>query len=86
LTPGELANLLNFCPKLAPLELEHFWLDSGELVPPSELQIHVRRLRHLSLLCMDLKGWFINILEGVQTLVLKGYLQPAAAPATQGIK
>ncbi|KAF9367420.1 hypothetical protein CPB97_005809, partial [Podila verticillata] len=86
LTPGELANLLNFCPQLTRLELEHVWLDSDELVAPPELQVHAGRLQYLSLLCMDLKGWFVNILGGVQTLVLKGHLQPAAAPATQGIK
>lgn len=53
---------------------------------PPELQVHAGRLQHLSLLCMDLKGWFVNILGGVQTLVLKGHLQPTATPATQSIK
>ncbi|KAF9308953.1 hypothetical protein BG003_010375 [Podila horticola] len=79
LSAHQLANLLQFCPKLTRLELEH--VDLGCNSP--RLQAHAGRLQELVLLQTLPTAWFLQTLGGgVKTLVLKGHIRPA----TQGIR
>ncbi|KAG0013291.1 hypothetical protein BGZ82_002185 [Podila clonocystis] len=80
----ELAHLLQFCPELTRLELEHVGLEGGQ---SPQLKAQAGRLQELVLLQTLPTGWFVQILAGVRALVLKGHIQPAALlPSTQRIK
>ncbi|KAG0351366.1 hypothetical protein BG005_009170 [Podila minutissima] len=89
LSAAEMANLLQFCPALERLELEHVRLEIGHSPQQkARLMTHAGQLQKLVLLQTLPTSWLVQILYGVRHLALKGSVHPATTTvfATQGIQ
>ncbi|KAF9370957.1 hypothetical protein CPB97_002337 [Podila verticillata] len=81
LSDTELDNLLNFCPRLKRLELEHvcFETESNKLLPHNGLQEIVLTKTEPTLR-------LLQVLAGVHTFVLKGHVDPPVSLSRMDIR